>query len=193
MNFRSAAISSRVRSIPAAETSSASGSSESGSWLARVSCRAQQPDHLVGQFAIVGDGVERLERSTKRLAPRRDFRLVFRHVFRVTRVGDAEPPDHRRQPEPQSDQRDENDAEADEQNEVAVWEALAIRKRERQRQRRGQRYRAAHAGERDHEYRAPRWRRIARAQALAPDSRQVYRGIDPGETRHDDDHGPARS
>ena len=41
MNLRSAAISSRVSSVPAAETSCASGSSESGSWLARVSCRAR--------------------------------------------------------------------------------------------------------------------------------------------------------
>src|SRR6476469_1355179 len=40
--------------------------------------RPQQLDHLVGQLAVVGDGVERLQRGIERLAARRDFRFVLR-------------------------------------------------------------------------------------------------------------------
>ena len=109
--------------------------------------RAQQLDHFVGQFAVVGDGVERLQRRAERFAPRRDFRLVLRHMFVAAGLGDAEPAHHRRQPEPEPDQGDEDDAEAEEQDQVAVGKAFAVRQRERQRQRRGQRNRAAHAGE----------------------------------------------
>ena len=42
---------------------------------------------------------------------------------------DAEPSHHRRQPQPKSYQRDENDAERDEQDQVAVWKILAAGKR----------------------------------------------------------------
>jgi hypothetical protein len=94
MNLRSAAISSRVRSIPAAETSCASGSSESGNWLARLMPGAQQLDHLVGQFAIVGDGIERFERDAERLAPRRDFRFMLRPMLVAAGLRDAEPAHH---------------------------------------------------------------------------------------------------
>ena len=156
MNFRSAEINSRVRSVPVAETSCVSGSSESGSWLARVSCRARkQLDDFVGQFAVVGDGVERFERRVERLAPRRDFGFVLGQVFVAAGLRDAEPSHHRRQAEAQSDQRDEDDAEGDEQDQVAIGKGLAAWQREWQRQRRGQRHRAAHAGEGDHEHDAP--------------------------------------
>ena len=39
--------------------------------------RAQQLDDFVGQFAVVGDGIERLERRIERLAPRRDLRFML--------------------------------------------------------------------------------------------------------------------
>ena len=83
MNFRSTAISSRVRSMPAAEASCASGSSDVRQLVAAgFMPGAQQLDHLVGQFAVVGDGVERLQRRVERFAPRRDFRFVLRHDVR---------------------------------------------------------------------------------------------------------------
>ena len=188
MNLRSATISSRVSSVPAAETSCSSGSSESGNWLARdLVPRAQQLDDLVGEFAVVGDGVERFQRGIERLAPRRDFRFMLGDMFVAAVLRDAEPSHHRRQPEPEADQRDEDDAEGDEQDQVAIGKRVAVRQRERQRQRGGQRHRAAHAGERDHERRSPWRRRIALAQALAQQPRQIGRGIDPGEARDDDD------
>src|SRR5229473_7366677 len=92
--------------------------------------RPQQSDHLVGQFAIVGDGVERLERRRERFAPRYELRFMLRQMFGAAGLPEAKLPDHRRQPEPQSHQRDEDDAERDEQDEVTVGEILATGKRE---------------------------------------------------------------
>ena len=79
MNFRSAAINSRVSAVPAAETSWASGSSDVGELVAAdLVPRAQQLDDFVGKFAVVGDGIERLERRIERLAPRRDLGFMLR-------------------------------------------------------------------------------------------------------------------
>ena len=102
MNFRSAAINSRVSAVPAAETSWASGSSESGSWLAAdLVPGAQELYDFVGEFAVVGDGIERLERGIERLAPRRDFGFMFRDMLLAAVLGDAEPSHHQRQPRAQ--------------------------------------------------------------------------------------------
>src|SRR5207302_5325775 len=119
-------------------------------------------------FAVVGHGLERGQRRAERLAPRRDFGFVLSQMFVAAGLRDAEPSDYRRQPKPQSYQRDENDAERNEQNEVTIWKPFAVWKREWQRQCGGQRDRAAHSGERKHEHPLPRRRRIALAQAPAP-------------------------
>ena len=128
--------------------------------------RAQQLDDFIGEFAVVGDGIERFQRRIERLAPRRDFGFVFGDMLVAAGLGDAEPSHHRRQPEPKPDQRDEDDAEGDEQDQVAIGKAFAARQRERQRQRGRQRHRAAHAGEGEHEHDAP-GRRSGRARAGA--------------------------
>ena len=87
MNFRSAAINSRVSAVPAAEMSWASGSSTSGSWLAAdLVPGAQQLDDFIGKFAVVGDGIERLERRIERLAPRRDLGFMLRDDARCGRL-----------------------------------------------------------------------------------------------------------
>ncbi len=151
--------------------------------------RPQQLDHLVGQFAVVGDGVERLERCSQRLAPGREFRLMLRQMFGATGLREAEPADHQRQPQPKAHQGDENDPERDKQDQIAVGKIFPGGQRVRQRQRRGQRDGAAHAGEGNHERPLPGRRRITFAQPFAQHSRQIGCGIDPGKTRHDDHDG----
>ena len=47
--------------------------------------RAQQLDDFVGEFAVVGDGIERLERRIERLAPRRDLGFMLRDDARCGR------------------------------------------------------------------------------------------------------------
>ena len=91
----------------------------------RVSCRARrQLDDFVGQFAVVGHGVERGQRGCQRLAPGRDFGFVLGDMLAAAVPGDAEPSHHRRQHQPGADQRDEDDAERDEQDQVAMRESL---------------------------------------------------------------------
>ncbi len=154
--------------------------------------RAQQLDHLIGQFAIVGDGVERGQRRTERLAPGRDLRLEFRDVFGAPGLGDPEPPRHPRQAEAKSDQGDEDDAEAAKQDQVAIWKAFAVRKRERDGQCRRQRDRAAHPGEGEDEHPLPGRRGIAFAQPFVQQPRQIGCRIDPGKARDDNDDGDQR-
>ena len=103
MNFRSAAISSRVSCVPAAETSCCVGIERIRQLVgADLVPRAQQLHDLVGQFAVVGHGIERLQRRVERLAPRRDFRFVLGDMFAAAVLRDAEPSHHRRQHQAQS-------------------------------------------------------------------------------------------
>ena len=99
---------------------------------------------------------------------------------------DVEPSCHQRQSRTHSDQRDEDDAEGDEQDHVAIGKGLAARQRERQCQRGSQRHRATHAGEGDHESGSPVRRGIALANALADQARQIGCRINPGKTCDDD-------
>ena len=64
--------------------------------------RAQQLDDLVGQFAVVGHGIERFERAAERLAPRGDFGFMLGDMFVAAVLRDAEPSHHRRQAKPES-------------------------------------------------------------------------------------------
>ena len=113
MNLRSDAISSRVRSVPAAETSSASGSSESGSWLARVSCRARNSlttsSDSSRSSVMASSDVSAAPSASRRAAISAS---MLGDMFVAAGLGDAEPPHHQRQAEPEPDQRDEDDAEA---------------------------------------------------------------------------------
>ena len=117
---------------------------------------------------------------------------MFRDMLAAAVFGDPEPSHHRWQSKPQSHQGDEDDAEGDEQDHVAVRKGLAARQRKRQRQRRGQRHRAAHAGEGDHEYGLPGWRRITFTDSPADQTRQIGRGIDPGKACNDYDNRDQR-
>ena len=154
MNLRSAAISSRV-SVGAGGRDVVRVGIERVRQLvgAGLVPRAQQLDDLVGQFAVVGDGIERFERGIERLAPRRDFGFVLGDMFVAAVAGRRRaiaPPAAGPSPSPTSVMK--MTPKRDEQDQVAIGKGLAAGQRERQRQRRGQRHRAAHAGEGDHEH-----------------------------------------
>ena len=81
-----------------AETSCRSGSSVSGSWLARVSCRARNSlttssDNSRSSVMASSD----FSAASERLAPRRDFRFVLGEMLVAAGLRDAEPSHHRRQ------------------------------------------------------------------------------------------------
>ena len=106
---------------------------------------------MLVELALLGDLLKIFPRVLDRFATRVEFGLVLALLFGAAFVGDAEPADHAWQHQSLSDQCRDDDAEGDEQDQVALRKRRAARDGERDRQRRCERDDATHAGKRQHE------------------------------------------
>ena len=167
--------------------------------IRRSSCAARadagfvaQPEHgcdLVGQPALARDLFEPAQPRIHGVITRGELGLVLAPAFDGAVARHAEPTGDQRQQQSEPDQREDDDAEGDEQDQVAIRKRLPVGERERDRERGRQRDDAAYAGEADDERLLPRRVGITPAQRRAQPARQVGRRIDPDEARRDDDRG----
>ena len=156
---------------------SSSGPSAFGqTWLASCSNLLAQ---LVDQLAVAGVlDLEVVEPPERRL-DRRQARLGLLGVGAGRRDDPSRRTSHGRR-QPLADERGEDDAEGQEDDEVALGEV------ERERERRRQRDRAAHPRPGDDHDGLRRRRRVARPDPLAQHPGQVGRREDPHEAGDDD-------
>src|SRR4051812_41389195 len=122
---------------------------------ARFMPYAQMFDDLLGEVAIVCEGLERFQRGLQRFATCVDLRFVLGDPFATAGRRQPKRSDDGRQAQSKSDQGDEDDAETDEQDQVAIRKPSAGRQAQRQRQCCRKRYRAAYSGEGENEYPLP--------------------------------------
>jgi hypothetical protein len=131
-------------------------SASRGNWSARWSWRgAQQRQHVGRRVAVSGQPFQLALRDLERFQPRPELGLVLALalVFGVARQ--SQPAHDRPQHDTLADERDNNDAEGDEQNKIAVRERGAGAGGQRNGERGGERDDAAHTGEAEHEQELP--------------------------------------
>ncbi len=190
MNARSAAISSLLQACALPRAVEPVGEIAWQYLRAAQIARAQQVEHVVGHRALPGERVQPLLNLLQRGLARLELGLDLAHAllspWRVspsqrTTLGSSRP---------WPDQRHDDDAEGDEQDQVAVRKRRAAQGRVGNRQRGGERDHAANAGEGEHERMLPRRRRIAPLERRDQPARQIGRRKHPDEARRDHDaHG----